>query len=38
MSADDGDAPLLEVRGVSKYFGNVIALKDISVAVERRAR
>jgi len=25
--------PLLEVRGVSKYFGNVIALKDISVAV-----
>jgi simple sugar transport system ATP-binding protein len=26
-------APLLEVRGVSKYFGNVIALKDLSVAV-----
>jgi D-xylose transport system ATP-binding protein len=25
--------PLLEVKGVSKYFGNVIALKDISVAV-----
>ncbi len=24
---------LLETRGVSKYFGNVIALKDISVAV-----
>jgi len=24
---------LLEVKGVSKYFGNVIALKDISVAV-----
>ena len=26
-------APLLEVRGVSKYFGNVIALKDISLGV-----
>ena len=25
--------PLLEVRGVSKYFGNVVALKDISVGV-----
>jgi simple sugar transport system ATP-binding protein len=29
----DGDAPLLEVRNVSKYFGNVVALKDISVGV-----
>jgi simple sugar transport system ATP-binding protein len=26
-------APLLEARGLSKYFGNVIALKDISVSV-----
>jgi simple sugar transport system ATP-binding protein len=26
-------APLLEVRNVSKYFGNVVALKDISVGV-----
>jgi simple sugar transport system ATP-binding protein len=26
-------APLLEVRGVSKYFGSVIALKDVSAAV-----
>ena len=25
--------PLLEVRNVSKYFGNVVALKDVSVAV-----
>jgi simple sugar transport system ATP-binding protein len=25
--------PLLEVRNVSKFFGNVIALKDVSVAV-----
>ena len=25
--------PLLEVKGVAKYYGNVIALKDISVAV-----
>jgi len=25
--------PLLEVRNVSKYFGNVVALKDISVGV-----
>jgi simple sugar transport system ATP-binding protein len=30
--AGDG-APLLEVRNVSKYFGNVVALKDISVGV-----
>jgi simple sugar transport system ATP-binding protein len=27
------DAPLLEVRNVSKFFGNVNALKDVSVAV-----
>ena len=27
-------APLLEVRNVSKYFGNVIALKDVSCHVE----
>lgn len=27
------DPPLLEVRSVSKYFGSVIALKDISMAV-----
>jgi simple sugar transport system ATP-binding protein len=26
-------APLLEVRHVSKYFGNVVALKDVSVSV-----
>jgi simple sugar transport system ATP-binding protein len=26
-------APLLEVRNVSKYFGNVVALKDVSVHV-----
>ncbi len=32
-AATDGAAPLLEVRGVSKYFGNVIALKDISCRV-----
>ena len=32
MSADGG-TPLLEVRNVSKYFGNVIALKDVSAAV-----
>jgi simple sugar transport system ATP-binding protein len=25
--------PLLEVRGVSKYFGNVTAIKDVSVSV-----
>ena len=33
MTATAEQTPLLEVRGVSKYFGNVIALKDISVAV-----
>jgi len=33
MTATADKTPLLEVRGVSKYFGNVIALKDISVAV-----
>jgi simple sugar transport system ATP-binding protein len=30
----DGNAPLLEVRGITKYFGNVIALKDISTVVD----
>jgi simple sugar transport system ATP-binding protein len=29
----DGATPLLEVRNVSKYFGNVVALKDVSVRV-----
>ena len=27
------EAPLLEVRDISKYFGNVIALKDVSTVV-----
>lgn len=26
-------APLIELRGVSKYFGNVVALNDVSLAV-----
>jgi simple sugar transport system ATP-binding protein len=29
----NGDGPLLEVESVSKYFGNVIALKDVSTSV-----
>jgi simple sugar transport system ATP-binding protein len=29
----NGKAPLLEVRHISKYFGNVVALKDITVGV-----
>ena len=33
MTTTNGGAPLLEVRNVSKYFGNVIALKDISAHV-----
>src|SRR5919109_5213103 len=32
MTTTNG-APLLEVRNVSKYFGSVIALKDISASV-----
>ena len=32
--ATSNGAPLLEVRNVSKYFGNVVALKDVSVGVE----
>ena len=32
-AADVATAPLLEVRGVSKYYGSVIALKDISTEV-----
>jgi simple sugar transport system ATP-binding protein len=28
------EAPLLEVRDISKYFGNVIALKDVSTVVK----
>ena len=31
--ATGGGAPLLEVRNISKYFGNVIALKDVSCRV-----
>ena len=34
MSEQDNGAPLLEVRHVSKYFGSVIALKDISMHVD----
>jgi simple sugar transport system ATP-binding protein len=30
---EGGARPLLEVRGVGKYFGNVTALKDVSVQV-----
>jgi simple sugar transport system ATP-binding protein len=33
MSDHNNGAPLLEVRHVSKYFGSVIALKDISMEV-----
>jgi simple sugar transport system ATP-binding protein len=33
VAKDGGGTPLLEVRNISKYFGNVIALKDISVGV-----
>ncbi len=31
--ATNGDLPLLEVDGISKYFGTVIALQDISMGV-----
>ena len=27
------DAPLLEIRGLSKFFGSVISLKDVSTTV-----
>ena len=32
-NGQDTGAPLLEVRDVGKYFGNVVALKDVSVGV-----
>ena len=32
------DVALLETRAVSKYFGNVIALKDVSVSVAEGGR
>ncbi len=32
-SAARSDTPVLEARGVSKYFGRVVALKDVSLAV-----
>ncbi len=32
-TTDGGGTPLLEVRNVSKFFGNVVALKDVSVGV-----
>ncbi len=31
--ATANDTPLLEVENVSRYFGSVIALKDISMSV-----
>jgi simple sugar transport system ATP-binding protein len=34
MSLDTNGAPLLEIENVSKFFGNVIALKDVSTTVE----
>jgi simple sugar transport system ATP-binding protein len=33
MTSHNGVTPLIEVQHVSKYFGSVIALKDISMAV-----
>src|SRR6267143_2422242 len=33
MNQQSNGVPLLEVRNVSKYFGSVIALKDISMQV-----
>ena len=33
MSASTNGTPLLEVQDVSKYFGSVIALKNISMSV-----
>jgi simple sugar transport system ATP-binding protein len=33
MTDTTNGAPLLEVRHVSKYFGNVVALKDVTVGV-----
>jgi ABC-type sugar transport system ATPase subunit len=35
--ATANDTPLLEVENVSRYFGNVIALKDISMSVHAGA-
>jgi simple sugar transport system ATP-binding protein len=32
-SAPGPDVPVLEARGVTKYFGSVVALKDVSLAV-----
>jgi simple sugar transport system ATP-binding protein len=29
----DGGTPIIELQGVSKYFGSVVALEDVSVAV-----
>jgi simple sugar transport system ATP-binding protein len=31
---EPGAPPLLEVRGLAKYYGNIIALEDISTTVE----
>ncbi|HEX4720593.1 MAG TPA: ATP-binding cassette domain-containing protein [Thermoleophilaceae bacterium] len=33
VTTGNGGTPLLEARNISKYFGNVIAIKDISVSV-----
>ncbi|HSB87524.1 MAG TPA: ATP-binding cassette domain-containing protein, partial [Ilumatobacteraceae bacterium] len=34
MNSPQGDHALLELRNISKYFGNVTALEDISTKVE----
>lgn len=33
MTTDHGTTPLLEVRNISKYFGSVIALQEVSLSV-----
>lgn len=33
--SDSREAPLVELRGVTKYFGSVIALSDVSMTVRR---
>ncbi|MGH9201762.1 MAG: ATP-binding cassette domain-containing protein, partial [Vicinamibacterales bacterium] len=32
-AVDNGASHLLQVEGISKYFGNVVALKDVSAHV-----
>jgi simple sugar transport system ATP-binding protein len=36
MTQNDGATPLIEIKNISKYFDNVVALEDVSMTVQPR--